>query len=34
MCKRSNKKNHFAKGCKDAAVNAIECDEAWKRFVL
>ena len=27
MCKRCKKKNHFAKGCKDAAVNAIESDE-------
>lgn len=24
---RCKKKNHFAKGCKDAAVNAIESDE-------
>ena len=27
VCKRCKKKNHFAKGCKDAAVNAIESDE-------
>ena len=26
MCKQRKKKNHFAKGCKDAAVNAIESD--------
>ena len=25
--KKKKKKNHFAKGCKDAAVNAIESDE-------
>ena len=27
VCKRCKKKNHFPKGCKDAAVNAIESDE-------
>ena len=27
MCLRCKKKNHFAKGCIDAAVNAIESDE-------
>ena len=27
MCKRCKKKNHFVKGCKDAAVNAVESDE-------
>ena len=27
MCLRCKKKNHFAKGCKEAAVNAIESDE-------
>ena len=27
VCKRCKKKNHFAKGCKDAAVNAIENDK-------
>ena len=27
LCKRCKKKNHFAKGCKDAVVNALESDE-------
>jgi len=27
VCKRCKKKNHFAKGCRDAAVNAFEGDE-------
>ena len=27
VCLRCKKKNHFAKGCKEAAVNAIESDE-------
>ena len=27
VCKQCKKKNHFAKGCKDAAVNAIENDK-------
>ena len=27
VCKRFKKKNHFAKGCKDATVNAIESDK-------
>ena len=26
VCKRCKKKNHFAKGCKDATVNAIESE--------
>ena len=34
VCKRCKKKNHFAKGCKDAVVNAIESDKTWKRSVL
>ena len=27
VCKRFKKKNHFAKGCKDATVNTIESDK-------
>ena len=27
MCKRCKKKTHFAKGCKDAAVDAFVSDE-------
>ena len=34
MCKWCKKKNHFAKGCKDAAVNAFESDEDLKEITV